>query len=125
MGFVLDAILKKDLIGSRDDDGTTNFENINMSGNSDFAEANRSEGGFLLSITYANGVGNNVDFFIEGSLDGIAYAEIPDSSQNIADASGSITWDIIDSNANFIRISWTVNSGSVDIYGQYSAKRRH
>ena len=125
MGFVLDTILREDLIGSRDDDGTTNYESINSSGNSESADASRSEGGYLLSITYDNGVGNDVDFFLEGSLDGVSYAPIPDTSSNITDADGSITWDVIDSNTNFVRITWTVNSGSMDIYGQYSAKRRH
>jgi len=124
MGFVLDSILKEDLIGSRDESGTT-FETINISGNTISSDSSKSEGGFLLSITYENGVGNDIDFFLEGSLDGQAYAPIPDTTQNITDASGSITWDVIDSNSNFVRIGWTVNSGSVDIYGQYSAKRRH
>lgn len=125
MPQVLDAILKEDLIGSREDDGTTNYETINSSGSSESADSSRSEGGFLLSVTYDNGVGNDVDFFLEGSLDGISYAAIPDTTQNIADASGSHTFDVTASNANFVRIAWTVNSGSVDIYGQYSAKRRH
>lgn len=125
MGFVLDSILREDLIGTRDDDGTTNYEAINASGDSAIADSSRSEGGFLLSVTYENGVANDVDFFLEGSLDGVTYAPIPDTTGNVADASGSITWDVIDSNTNFVRIAWTVNAGSVDIYGQYSAKRRH
>lgn len=125
MGFVLDSILREDLIGSREDDGTTNYESINVSGNSEEADASRSEGGFLLSITYANGVGNDVDFFLEGSVDGVSFAPIPDTTGNVIDASGSVTWDVIDSNTNVIRIGWTVNTGSIDIYGQYSAKRRH
>lgn len=125
MGNVLDAILREDLIGSRDDDGTTNYESINATGNTISAESNRSEGGFLLSIDYASGAGLDIDFFLEGSIDNTTFSTIPDTTQNITDASGDITWDIVASNANFVRISWTVNSGSVDIYGQYSAKRRH
>lgn len=125
MGFVLDSILREDLIGSREDDGTTNYEAINASGNSAEADASRSEDGFLLSITYDNGVGTDIDFFLEGSLDGITFAPIPDTTGNVADASGSVTWDVIGSNTNVVRIAWTVNSGSVEIYGQYSAKRRH
>ena len=125
MGFELDAILRQDLVGSKDEEGTINYETINADGNSAQADSSRSEGGFLLSIVYADGVSNDVTFFIEGSLDGINFAEIPDTSQQITDASGSITWDIISSNANFVRIAYTVAAGTVDIYGQYSAKRRH
>lgn len=124
MGNVLDAILKKNLIGSRDQSGV-NYETINISGNSDSFNISGSEQGGLVTVTYANGVGANIDFFVQGSIDNISYADIPDTETKITDSLGSITWDFTNLNANFIRISWTVNSGSMDIYGQASYKRRH
>lgn len=126
MGFVLDAIIRLDLIGSRDDDGTTNYQTINSTDTTVDADLSGSEQGYLAAIDYANGVGTiDVTFFLEGSEDGISFAQLPDSAQQITDASGSITWDVIDSNANFVRIAWTVVSGTLDVYGRVSAKRRH
>lgn len=124
MGQVLDAIIRKDLIGSRDLTGT-DYESINSSGNSNKEDISGSEQGYLLSIKYDNGVGLDVNFYVQGSMDGISFGDIPGTETNITDAEGSITWDIVNSNANFVRISWVFNSGSVDVYGQLSAKRRH
>ena len=124
MGQVLDAIIRKDLIGSRDLTGIS-YENINASGNSNKDDVSGSEQGYLLSITYDNGVGLDVNFYVQGSMDGISFGDIPGTETNITDTEGSITWDIVNSNANFVRISWVFNSGSVDVYGQLSAKRRH
>lgn len=124
-GQPLDAILRKDLIGSRDDDGTTNYESISFTGTSDFVDSSRSEQGMLLSIDYENGAGLVVSFSIEGSIDGVSYAPIDGTPTAITDTDGSIVWDLINLNANFIRLAWDVTSGSVDVYGQYSAKRRH
>lgn len=124
MGQPLDAIIRKDLLGSRDLSGT-NYETINASGNSDFVDFSGSEQGFLTSVTYDNGVGNNIVFTVQGSMDNISFADLPDTETTITDGSGSITWDVINSNVNFVRIAWTVTSGSMDIYVQASAKRRH
>lgn len=123
-GQPLDAIIRYDLLGSRDDDGTTNFETINTTGNTRSIDASGSEQGVLASVTIENGVGNDIDFSIQGSLDNISFADI-DNAVNFTDSDGSITFDVVNSNANFVRIAWTVNSGSVDIYAQFSAKRRH
>jgi len=125
MGNVLDTILREDLKGSRDNQGVISYESINSDGNTIFAESDRSEAGFLLSISYVNGVSTDITFFLEASLDGISYAQMPNTATQITDASGDITWDVIGSNANYVRINWTVVTGSMDIYGQYSAARRH
>lgn len=124
MGFVLDAIIRKDLIGSRNTE-TTNYITINSSDVSDFVDISGAEDGYLISVTYVNGSSANIEFSLEGSLDNVSYAQIPNSAHTITDTDGSITWDVINSNANFVRITWTVTSGSLDIFGQISAKRRH
>jgi len=123
-GQPLDAIIRRDLFGSRDDDGTTNYETINSSGNSVSVDASGSEQGFITSVTIGNGVGNDIDFSVQGSVDNISFGDI-NSPVNFTDTDGSITFDVVSSNANFVRVAWIVNSGSADIYVQFSAKRRH
>lgn len=123
-GQPLDAIIKKDLLGSRDFQGNTSYETINSSGNTISVNASGSEQGYLCSVTIDNGVGNDIDFSIQGSLDDVSFADV-DDPVNFTDTDGSITFDIVNGNANFVRIAWTVNSGSADIYVQFSAKRRH
>jgi hypothetical protein len=127
MGQPLDAIVKKDLLGTRDDDGTNNFVSINVSDFTDSHDISGSEQGGTLTIIYDNGVGNDIDFQVEGSADGINFAGLTDTnaSQNISDASGTVIFDLININANFIRVAYTVNSGSADIYVFSSFKRRH
>jgi hypothetical protein len=126
MAKVLDAILRKELYGTRDESGTS-FVSINSSGNSDSDDISGSEQGGLVAFSYENGVANNVDFVVQGSEDGIVFADFgsTDATNNIADASGEIIYDLTSVNANFIRLKWTVNSGSMDIYVRSSFKRRH
>jgi len=126
MGFILDAILRKELYGTRDEAGT-NYVTINTSDNSDFDDISGSEQGGLIAISYENGVGNDVDFIVQGSEDGIVFADFgsSDATQNITDASGEHIFDLVQVNANFIRLKWVVNSGSMDIYVRSSFKRRH
>lgn len=120
----LDSILKKHLIGDRDLTQTY-FESINASGNSLVHDISGSEQGGLVSVQYESGVSLSVTFAVQGSIDGVSFADIADTPTLITDASGSVTWDFVDLNANFIRIKWTVTSGSVDIFGQSAHKRRH
>ncbi len=122
---VLDNILKKDLVGFKNDDGTPSYESINSSGSSEMVDVSGTEQGFTVTLDYANGSGLNVDFKVEVSTDGAIFVPIGDTDTNIIDASGTIIWDIQYSNVDFVRISWTVNSGSADIYGRFSGKRRH
>jgi hypothetical protein len=66
-----------------------------------------------------------VDFFVEVSTDNITFIPMGDTVTNIVDASGTMIFDIVYSNVDYIRVGWTVNAGSVDIYGRASGKRRH
>lgn len=121
---VLDNIIKYDLIGSRSDDGTTNYETINASGSTDKVDIGGVEQSFMCAITYANGSTPDVDFDLEVSDDGISYVPV-DTSVTITDNSGEIIYDITGSAASFARVSYTVNSGSLDIYVRLTGKRRH
>jgi hypothetical protein len=124
MGHVLDSV-RSDMYGSRDDDGTTNYVTINTSDTTSGFDVSGSEGGHVIQLTYANGAGNDFDFTLDFSIDGVSWASVSETAQNVADASGVIMWDMIGTGTNFVRVSWTANSGSMDIYLQLSEKRRH
>lgn len=125
-GQPLDAILRKELYGTRDESGT-NYVTINTSDNSDFDDIGGSEQGGLVAVSYTNGSSNDIDFTVQGSEDGIVFSDIDntEATANVTDASGEIIFDLINLNANFIRLKWIVNSGSADIYVRSSFKRRH
>jgi hypothetical protein len=127
MGQPLDAILRADLKGSRNDDGTTNYETINISEATASDDVSGSEQGGLVVVEYANGVGNDIDFTVQGSADNISFADLASNAatENVTDASGMIIFDLANFNGNFVRLSYTVNSGSADIYVYSSFKRRH
>jgi len=120
----LDAIIRKHLVGNKDLTQTY-YETINSSGNSAMFDISGSEQGGLVTVAYVEGVSLNVTFAVQGSIDGVSFADIPDTSTLVTDATGSITWDFINLNSNFIRLKWTFSSGSVDIFSQASFKRRH
>lgn len=125
MSNVLDSILKKELLGSRDDIGNTNYETINSTDVTESHNISGSEQGTLITIDYINGSGLNVLFAVEGSDDDISYAPINNADVTATDASGTHIFDITNINANYIRVSYTFTSGSCDVYIRNSAKRRH
>ena len=126
-GQPLDAILRKDLLGSRDDQGNTNFVTINSDSSSMTFDSSGSEQGVVLSVDYVNGVALDLNIRFEASIDGVTFSPLADSrgTKNITDANGNITFDVVNLNANFVRIGFDFNSGTVDVYVQASAKRRH
>lgn len=123
-GQPLDSIIRKDMVGSKSN-GTVSFETINSTDFSSGFDISGSEGGYLINIQYDNGVSANIEFNVEASIDNVNYGPVPDTDVVITDTDGNITYEIVNSIANFVRISWTVTSGSLDIYAQLSAKRRH
>ena len=127
MGQPLDAILRADLKGSRDDDGTTNYETINVSDFTDSDDISGSEQGGLVVIEYTNGVGNSIELTVQGSADNINFADVTstDATTTVTDSDGIVIFDMNNFNANYVRVAYTVNSGSMDIYVYSSFKRRH
>lgn len=125
MGFVLDTILRKDLLGSRDDEGNTSYETINSTDVTDSHNISGSEQGTLITIDYINGVGLNVLFAVEASDDDVSYAPVDNADVTATDPTGTHIFDITNINARFIRVSYTFTSGSCDVYIRNSAKRRH
>jgi hypothetical protein len=125
-GQPLDAIIKKELFGTRDESGTS-YITINVSDHSDSDDISGSEQGGLLAVSYTNGSSNDIDLTVEGSEDGVNFAPFisTDATTNVTDTSGEIIFDLVNINANHVRLAWTVNSGSMDIYVRTSFKRRH
>jgi hypothetical protein len=127
MAQVLDKIIVKDLVGSRGNTaGSINYESINSSGNAEkSADTSKSEDNILISMSYANGVANNITFVVQGSADNLVFSDITDTQVAVTDSSGTITWDLVGVRPNYTRIKWTVSAGSLDIQATLFAGRRH
>lgn len=117
MSFVLDGILKKII----DSDVT-----INSNYTSDKFDVDNREEEFAVQFIYDSGINVDMTLTLEGSVDGINFSEISDSSQVITDASGSHIWDIAGTGLIYLRVAVTVNTGSIDVSRiLYTGKRRH
>lgn len=118
MSQVLDAIVKKKILeGPESISSTTITESFDMSG---------VENAFSIQIEYLNGIGLDMDLFLEVSTNGQSYSRIDESIQNVTDTSGSHIWDVSEQGVNFIRVAFVINSGSCDIeVVEFSGKRRH
>lgn len=114
---VLDNILKKNV-----DLGVSVVGNYT----SPRVDIDNTEQGYVLQLTYSNGVGPvDVDMYIEASSDGVNYAELPDSRQQITDTSGVGIWDVAFSNTTFVRVVIEHTTGSMDVDVIYTGKRNH
>ena len=127
MAQVLDKIIVKDLVGSRGNTaGSINYESINSSGQSEkTVDTSKTEDNILVSMSYANGVGNDIVFSIEGSADNLVFSAITDTQVTVTDTSGTITWDLSGIRPNYMRLKWTVNAGTMDIQATLFGGRRH
>ena len=121
---VLDSIIKQEMVGSRDTSGTS-YETINANGNSSSVDVSGTEQGFIVSIDYINGVGTNIVLRVEGSSDNTSFSAITSADYTVTDASGNVIFDLSNINANYVRLSWEVTAGSMDIFVHLSGKRRH
>jgi len=113
---VLDIILLEDLI-----DSTTT---VNTDFSSKVVDISYREDEFSVQLDYDNGSTVDMDLILEVSNDNITF--LPVESHNVVDATGTSFWDVAGSGAVFMRVSITVNSGSIDLQSiSYRAKRRH
>ena len=118
MSYVLDAILKKDiLIGP---------ETINATFNSESIDIDNREDEFGVLFSYENGSAVNMTLWLQVSPDNQTWFDVLDSDQAIVDAAGNHFWDVAGSGASFLRVRVVVTGGSIDISKiSYSGKRRH
>jgi len=114
---VLDSIIKAAIIEN---------QSVSIDFLSDPYDISGAETGFGIVATLANGIGVNIDFSLYISVDGQNYTQLGSSIQNFTDIEGSVTWDVINTNACFVKLSAVINTGSIDIpMAILSAKRRH
>ena len=113
---VLDIILIKELIPSP--------ETVNTDFSTDSFDISNRQDEFSVQITYDNGVGVDMVFVLEASNDNLNFS--PVSTQAITDASGSHIFGVFSSGVAYMRVSVTVNAGSIDLQSiLYKAKRAH
>ena len=113
------------MIGSRE--GTSNpiKETLDSTGNSIGIDVSGAENGFIIQLDYDNGVSPSIVLSLEVSVDGVGWVPLDTGIYTITDTDGVAVWDIINTNANFVRIDYEVSSGSIDAFAVLSAKRRH
>lgn len=118
MSNVLDTILISDMISSPTG-VTTDFQtqSIDIS----YKEAESS-----IQLVYDGGVNVDMEILLEVSNDNVNFSPITDSSQIITDATGTHFIDIFGSGANYIRVSFVVTAGSINLQScVWKGKRRH
>lgn len=118
MAQVLDSIIKRRMIeGPVTIDSLTLSQLVDMSG---------VENSFSIQLDYEEGIGLSANLSLEVSVNGRDFSEIPNSIQNITDATGTHIWDLVELGTNYIRVKIDVVSGSFDISEVvFSGKRRH
>lgn len=117
MGYILDDIIKKIV---------TENVTINTDYTGDVFSLGGTENGFGVVVEFDNGVAPVIEVSFEVSMDGTNFAPITNSEQTFSDTDGSVTYDILQSQAVFGRIAIAHTSGAVDIVRiLLTAKRRH
>ena len=118
MSNILDTILIKHLISTPT---TVNSDFVTDSIDISFKEAESS-----IQLEYTGGVGVNMEILLEVSNDDVNFSPISDSSQVIVDDTGTHIIDIIGTGTNYLRVSFVVTSGSIDLQScVWKGKRRH
>lgn len=125
MSNVLDAILRVEMIGSKEGIENAIKETLDSTGNSIDVDISGAEGGFIIQLDYDNGVSPSIVLSLEVSVDGLGWVPLDTGIYTVTDSDGVAIWDIINTNANFVRINYEVSSGSIDAFAVLSAKRRH
>lgn len=84
------------------------------------------DGAFSLYIKYANGSGVNMTVWLQMSVNGTDWANVPDTDEVITDNSGMVIYDVDGSGTQYVRIAIVVTAGSIDVTeGLYSASQWH
>lgn len=118
MGFVLDTILKKELIKTPETVNTTYF--------SETIEIDNREDSFAVQIEYDNGINVDMTFHLLVSTDDDDYVRVTDTDQVITDSSGVHIYDVAGTGAPYLRVEIEVRTGSIDLTTiRYNGKRRH
>lgn len=118
MGNVLDVILLKDLI--------TAPETINTDYVSEMIDISFREQEFSVQLVWENGSSVDMNLFLSVSSDGVNFARIPASEQNITESDSTHIWNVGYEGAVYLRVEIDVVAGSIDLTKLiYRARRRH
>lgn len=66
---------------------------------------------YALQIIIASQSSLNVDIKVQGSIDGVNYADVPSSTTNFT-ANGTFIWTASNSPLMFVRLNFGINAGS-------------
>lgn len=118
MGFVLDAILKKDiLIGP---------VTINSDFESPSIDIDNREAEFGVLVSYDSGNSVDMTLILQVSPNRIDWFDVDGADIAITDNSGNHFWDVAGTGASFLRVRIAVTGGSIDVSRiSYNGKRRH
>lgn len=76
-------------------------------------------------MDYDGGASVNMNLYLQGSVDGVTFADIS-APQSIVTDDGTHIWDVSGTGMSFLRVRIEVLGGSMNIQKIiYSAKRRH
>jgi len=117
---VLDTILIREFISSP--------EIVNSNYSTPSIDISNREAEASIQLSWDGGISPDMIISIEVSNDNVNFAEVTDSDQIIVvgDVDGSVLFDIIGTGANYIRVKFEVNSGSITLQNcVWKAKRRH
>lgn len=118
MGYTLDSIIKKKFVeGPLAVSADYTTEMFDISG---------QEGSLSIQVDYSDGVGLDMDLYIEVSTNSQSFVRITESLQKVTDPTGTHIWDLSEIGVAYIRIAFVVNTGSCNLDEVIlSAKRRH
>lgn len=102
-----DQIRKKQLLSSP--------ETVNGDWASPSVSLDDRTGPFSISVKYENGITPNMKAYVQLSNDDVSFGDITESELTIADADGTLIYDLEGSGAQYARIRISVTSGSVDV----------
>lgn len=116
MGNTLDRIRKLPLIKSSEivSDGFVTRE----------ADVDFLEGPFSIQYTY-NGLSGTLTSTLEVSVDGVVFAEVPNTDQVLSDASGSHIYEISSTGVTLIRVKFSGGGTMILDDALLSGSRRH
>jgi len=117
MGFILDAIIKRQLLKDEliNDDFVT--ESIDVSG---------VDQAYMLQLDYFEGDGNiEGTVSLEASIDNVNFVPYELSEIEFNDDDGTFIWDVSNSGAVYIRLNFNITAGQFRASASFSGKRRH
>ena len=118
MGFILDAIRRKEILEST--------ESVILDWTSPAIDLDNREGEFSITFYYDSGASVDMTLKLQISSDNENFADLADTDQVITDNAGTHIWDISGSGALWVRVKVEVTDGSIDVTRiLYTGKQRH